>query len=345
MRHETHLIPGDTPGLEYALRSLHFDGSGEGPAVYIQAGLHAQELPGLAAIHYLLPMLLKAEVNGQIRSNITIVPHANPIGLAQSMFHEQSGRFDFNTRVNFNRGFPLPGGWVYDEQTGKAVDLLKATLMRLSADADIVLDLHCDDEGPVYLYVPAACWPQASALAGALHAEAVLTWEGEGGGAFEDAVVQRFIDRAKGGKIPGKVVSTVELRGMADVTPQTGMKDAEGLWRYLVAIGAVKGAVKPSPMGRAHLVRDQSFVDILRTPLPGMILYHVKPGETVKAGAVIAEIVAVPGEEGGVHDVRAPRDGFVLTRRIRRFARRGDDIAKIIGNSPSETTSPGPLEP
>ncbi len=345
MKITTQCITGDAAGLEYALRALHFEGSGEGPRVYMQASLHAQELPGLAAIHYLLPMLEKAETAGKLRSHITIVPHANPIGVSQAMFDEQQGRFDVYSRINFNRSFPLPGGWTYDEKTGSAVEFLKSMLMELSADADIVLDLHCDDEGPVYLYVPEACWPSAAPLSAALHAAAVLTWKGDGGGTFEEAIVRRWLHEAKGGPIPGKVVSTVELRGMRDVSPETGKTDAEGLMRYLVAVGAVKAAVKPSPVTTSRLVRDQEFVDLVRAPAPGMILFHVLPGQNVKAGQLLAEIVMSAGDPGGTHEIRAHRNGFLLTRRSRRYARRGDAIVKIIGESPSVTARPGPLEP
>ncbi len=104
-----------------------------------------------------------------------------------------------------------------------------------------MLDLHCDDEGPVYLYVPSECWPETAPLADALGAVAVLTWSGEGGGAFEDAAVKRMLHRVAGEPIPGKVVSTVELRGMADVGAATAEGDADGLYRYLVAAGALVG--------------------------------------------------------------------------------------------------------
>ncbi len=175
-----HIIPGDATGHSFVLRSHHFEGGGKGPAVYIQAALHAQELPGLAAIHFLMPMLAKAEAEGRLRSAVTIVPHANPIGLSQGLFNEQVGRFDLTSRINFNRSFPLPGGWTYDAALGTATEALKAKLLALCADASIVLDLHCDDEGPVYLYVPSPCWPTAAPLADAMGAVAVLLWDGEG---------------------------------------------------------------------------------------------------------------------------------------------------------------------
>jgi uncharacterized protein len=345
MKHEKLSIPGNAAGQSFSLSVLRFTGSGGGPAVYMQAALHAQELPGLAALHYLLPMLEKAEAEGRLRSDITIVPHANPIGLSQSLFNQQQGRFDIETGINFNRRFPMPGEAVPDPGFAAAADTLKSSLMAMSAEAAIVLDLHCDDEGPLYLYVPHACWPAAAPLADALGAVAVLLWEGEGGGAFEDAIVKRWLHAAGGGPIPGKVTSTVELRGMADVSPELGRQDAAGLFRYLIAVGAVKGAVKPAEMHRKPVIRDQNCVDMVRTPEPGMILYHEAPGRFVKAGTLMAEIVSRPGEAGGTREIRAPRDGYYLTRRMRRHARRGDDIVKIIGDAPSEGTVPGPLEP
>jgi uncharacterized protein len=344
MRSDIQCITGDSAGLDYALHILRFEGAGSGPPVYLQAALHAQELPGVAALHFLIPMLLKAEEEGRLRSAITIVPHANPIGLAQGLLHDQHGRFDFESLVNFNRNFPLPGGPAFDETFGSAVQFLKSRLLALALEAEIVLDLHCDDEGPVYLYVPSPCWPKAAALADALGAAAVLTWEGEGGGAFEDAVVKDWLSKSADGTLPGKLVSTVELRGMSDVGPVTGKADGKALYNYLVAIGAVKGAIQPSEMRRKPLVRSQEFVDMLRTPVPGTILYHVEPGKPVKAGTLIAEILFRPGQIDETFKIRAPRDGFLLTRRCRRHARRGDDIAKIIGNSPSITAVPGPLE-
>lgn len=101
-------IGADTPGQSNVLRVLTFEGSGNGPAVYMQAGLHAQEIPGVIALDQLLPKLRKAENEGRLVSTITIVPHANPIGLSQAVYGENLGRFDMSSRTNFNRAFPKP---------------------------------------------------------------------------------------------------------------------------------------------------------------------------------------------------------------------------------------------
>ena len=76
---------------------------------------------------------------------------------------------------------------IADDAGGVSVDRrLKATLQKLSLSADIVLDLHCDNEGPNYLYMPAELWPHSADLAGALDCGAVLTFEGGTDASFED---------------------------------------------------------------------------------------------------------------------------------------------------------------
>ena len=47
---------------------------------YIQASLHADELPGMILAHHLIKMLDSADKLGLISKEIIIVPFANPIG-------------------------------------------------------------------------------------------------------------------------------------------------------------------------------------------------------------------------------------------------------------------------
>lgn len=47
---------------------------------YIQAGIHADETPGLLVANHLIHLLDKAEKLNEIIEEICIVPYANPIG-------------------------------------------------------------------------------------------------------------------------------------------------------------------------------------------------------------------------------------------------------------------------
>src|SRR3546814_8708707 len=58
---------------------------------------------------------------------------------------------------------------------------LRLALGGLAADADVVLDLHCDDQSLMHLFLVPAHWPQAAELAADLGCRAVLLAEDSGG--------------------------------------------------------------------------------------------------------------------------------------------------------------------
>ncbi len=102
------MVRGDVPGTEYRFTVLRYAGTDPAaPTAYLQAALHGDELPGVAALHYLIPMIAKAEAEGRLAGSVTIVPQANPIGAGQFLFSQHQGRFAFGSRTNFNRDFPL----------------------------------------------------------------------------------------------------------------------------------------------------------------------------------------------------------------------------------------------
>jgi predicted deacylase len=214
------IIGGDTAGIEWRIPVFRFKGrDAKAPSTYIQAALHANELPGTALLHFLLERLRKADADGAILGDITVIPQANPIGLAQSHFGEMQGRFDLGSRANFNRDFPLIALSERDTlldnpDRRSAADRLKRTLLHAALGAELVIDLHCDDESLQYAYIDEAFWPEAADLAAALDMQAVFLSDGEST-AFEEAVGYAF--KRQGGEklasVPGRLSVTVELRG------------------------------------------------------------------------------------------------------------------------------------
>ena len=98
MQKSIERIAGDSEGVSYEFPVFRFKGpirrNGQAASsAYLQAALHAGELPGVVAIDALMPMLEKAEAEGRIKGNITIVPQANPIGRAQYHFGDSKGVF------------------------------------------------------------------------------------------------------------------------------------------------------------------------------------------------------------------------------------------------------------
>ncbi|KQZ87053.1 peptidase M14 [Mesorhizobium sp. Root157] len=343
-------IAGDTEGVAYEFPVFRFKGSdAAAPSAYLQAALHAGELPGTVAIDALMPLLAKAESEGRIRGAITVVPWANPVGRAQYHFTEQQGRFHLATRTNFNRDFPLidrpETALLPDEATLATVDQrLKVRLLKLSVGHDIVLDLHCDDESVAYLYVPRELWPAMQDCAAAMGVEAVLLWEGASGAAFEEASIHPHL-RGDKARLERQVVTTVEYRGVADVDGGLAKADAEGLYRLLVARGVIADPSIAAVGPFKGVVAPLENIDMMPSPKAGAILYHVKPGDRVSKGDRLATIVHAPGEPDGRVDVAAPQAGYILTRRSHRITRTGDDLLKLVGTVRSDDARSGALEP
>ncbi|CDM56024.1 MULTISPECIES: M14 family zinc carboxypeptidase [Rhizobium] len=344
------IIAGDTAGIEWRLPVLRFKGSDPAaPKVYIQAALHADELPGTALVHYLCESLRQSESAGQIKSDIIVVPHANPIGAAQSHFGELQGRFDLGSRTNFNREFPLISvkdrdGLLEKLERLAAVDKLKRQLLHMALGCDLVIDLHCDDESLQYAYIDEAFWPEAADLASAMEMEAVLLSDGESS-AFEEAVgfAWKYETPEKRSRLPGKLSVTVELRGRRDVYPGMAMKDAEGLWTFLASRGAIDAAVSLPAFEGPAVPLDN--IEMVRAPEAGTVLFHRNIGEQVVEGDILATLITRPGMADGSIEIRAPQAGLIVTRSSERLVRRRADLMKIACKTASKAMrKPGTLE-
>ena len=209
----------------------------------------------------------------------------------------------------------------------------------MALGADLVLDLHCDDESLQYAYIDEAFWPEAADLANALDMEAVLLSDGESS-AFEEAVGFAWKYEVPGerkAKLPGKLSVTVELRGLRDVDPGMAAKDAEGMLQFLIGRGVVGGGATVDKTFSGPAVPLDN-VEIVRAPQGGTVLFHRNIGERVSEGELLATIVTRPGFAEGDIKIRAPQDGLLLTRTSDRLVRRRGDLMKIVADKPSKAT-------
>src|SRR5687767_6350377 len=76
-------LPSMTPGTGRRIVYHRFGRLGTRPKAYLQAAIHANELPGAMALHHLMPMLADADRRGRVKGEIVIVPTINPIGQSQ----------------------------------------------------------------------------------------------------------------------------------------------------------------------------------------------------------------------------------------------------------------------
>jgi len=337
----------DVAGLSamegWRLPVLFYRGASGRPGAYLQAALHADEQPGVAVIHELASLLERAEAEGRLRENVTLVPYANPIGLTQVIGGRHLGRFHLASGSNFNRAFPLPNAGRSAESEApahRADGALKAVLLKLAAEASVVLDLHCDKEAALYMYTHAELWPGAGDLAARLGVAAVLLWSGpeEGGAAFEEAVT---IDRLPATAAKPFLSATVELRGRSDVDPALARRDARGLYELLADRGILTDpAIGPRPAWQGPAVRHEQVINVT-APALGTLYLEVPLGVRVTQGQCLARILAEPGHAAGEVVIAAPVDGLLLIRALDRLARPGETIATIIADRPAPGSAKG----
>ena len=366
LRTEHHPLPSDTPGTARQVTSHHFGHAGARPRIYIQAGLHAGEIPGMLVTRHLLPLLEALEAQGRITGEVVVAPVANPIGLAQGLLHDSIGRFEMHAGENFNRHYPdlvkLLGdaldGELGDSAQGNTALIrramadalaaspattelasLRKTLLGLALGADMVLDLHCDLEAVCHLYTTDASRDWGLQLSAHLGAQVVLLASESGGHAFDESCSTPWDQlRARYGAhhpiATGCHAATVELRGLADVNDALAAADARHLADWLVAVGAVTagegGAADPafSPGDAVPL----AGTDDIKAPAGGIVSFRRAVGERVKAGEVIADLIdPLTGERA---EITTRNDGLFYAREHRRFLRRGTSIGQVSGATP-----------
>jgi uncharacterized protein len=225
--------------------------------------------------------------------------------------------------------------WIDAQQPATAINRLRLHVLRSAIAADIVLDLHCDDDSLSHIFTSPELMPGLSDLAGHMDVAAVLTAEDSGGGSFDEMLPSLFrkLRAAYPSKTfaPGPEAATLEYRGAADVSDALGARDAQGLFDFFVGRGQIAGTPVSPPAGPAATPFEAT--EVLRVDRPGLLSYRVELGDPVRKGQPIADIISMDGPEAFLArtPVLAGTDGFVLSRISARFVAAGMGIAKIVG--------------
>lgn len=361
MQRIDHELPWGCLGTRRQLTVFRF-GSG-GRKAYIQASLHADELPGMRVAVELKRRLRELEEQGRLTGLIELAPVANPIGLGQLLQATQQGRFEFGSGKNFNRDFPdlaslvaprvdarlgtdaeanvalirqaMQEAFAALPPAGSELSGLQRLLLQHACDADLVLDLHCDFEAAVHLY----CLPQHAAalrsLAARLHAGAVLTAEDSGGNSFDEScslpwlrLAQHFPQAAIP---PACMATTVELGGMADTDKPLAEARAEAILAYLAEQGLIAGEWPAAPQESCEPTPFEG-AEYLYAPHAGVVSFLQPAGARVKAGDPLFEVIDPLDDRHAV--VRASVDGVLFARERTRFAQPGLWLAKVAGREP-----------
>jgi predicted deacylase len=357
MNIETVSLPGDSAGTARQLVCHVWGAAGATPKIYLQAGLHADEMPGVLVLQHLMDLLDAA--GDRIAGQILVVPMANPIGLSQWIAHKPQGRQDLESLQNFNRHYPdlaaLAGddldqrlttseadnlaivraafGKALDRAVAKSdLDAQRLALLRWSHDADYVLDLHCDHEAVMHLYASPSRPDDTHLLCRSVGAEIALIAEVSGGHAFDEAHTAPWaaLKRRYDGKFPipaGCFSTTLEYRGQFDVDAGLAAKDAENLMTFLTAIGAIRSKATPEFPDPPHYPLAGS-VEVF-APQGGVVSWLARPGDRVKKDQVLAHVIDPMTRQR--MDVAAPIEGLMFRIELWRSCLRGQGLCHVAG--------------
>ena len=360
MQARRHQISSPESGATYQLASFHFGTPAQGKKVYIQAALHADEVPGMLVSQFLRTELTALEAQGKLLGEVILVPAANPLGLAQAIIGAPFGRFDLSTGTNFNRAYKhvaedlatsLAGQLGADAAANVALvraharasvdawlpftdaEALKKILLGMAIDADIVLDLHCDNEAVVHIYTGTPLADAVAPLSALMGAHAVLLALEAGGEPFDEACSRLWWDLAAhfgpACPLPPACLSTtVELRGEMDVSYDYARKDAHALLQFLAHSGVVDLPLEPLPAPLCEATPLEGVEPIV-APHAGVLVFLRNLGERIDAGDAIADLI--DPVSGKVTTLRTTVAGVFFARTAHRHLLRGMAVGKIAG--------------
>jgi hypothetical protein len=357
-------LTGDTPGRSTELNYFRIGPEDAGKKVYLQAALHADEQPGIMVLHHLLELLRAADAAGELKARFVLFPMVNPLGMGDIEFGQHQGRYNRSTGVNHNRDWPVPYDAVGDGLAARLGDdaednirLVRAALREWAAslpretalqqwrqsviseacDADYVFDLHCDDDSLLHIFSVPQLADNMQQLANWSGAAATMLAEDSGGGSFDEvwpAIWLRLARDCEDKPLPLPVVScTLEYRGQMDTFDALNRQDAHNLYGYFQEQGLIDGKLL-GHKSEARAGTDLRATQYLRSPQAGLLAYRVEPGDWVRKGDCIAEVIRLDGDGAFVERIPllAETSGQVISRKVQKYVWAGANVSKIVGS-------------
>ena len=282
-------------------------GAKPGPRLLITAGIHGDELNGIAVIHTLTETIRPEDLSG----TIIAIPGLNTPGLLHSTRSFSSGVIGSSGGENLNRLMPdtaHPG-----EPTGGAAKRYDQRIWTqlFVGNADLAVDLHTQTRGTTY---PAYIFAQ--------------TGEAR---KMADALKPDFINMDPG--IAGAVENMLNVIDVPSVTYELGGGEVfdgplidrgiTGLRNLMVVRGMLKG--KAEAPGKPFV---GNAVENVLSPVGGWARLKVKIGDDVKEGQPLFTVHNPFGEE--LATVTAPRAAKVLALSLDPRMEPGDWAVRLI---------------
>lgn len=287
-------------------------GAQPGPRLLITAGIHGDELNGIAVLHRLATTIDPAKLAG----TLTLVPGLNPPGLLQS--NRQWTPDWSRSAPNLNRELPgKEGGNAIADFAGR----LWTRLIRPNADSAV--DLHTQSRGTAYMMYAFASTSRTRRMAELVAPDIIKMDKGDKG-----TVENTLTD-------DGVPAITLEL-GRPEMFDDTMIARAEsGLNNLMRDMKMLPGKVNPSPASM-FVAND---IMAARASKPGWARLLLPLGSAVKKDQPIAEVRDAFGTL--LETVMAPTEGRINMITTDPRVAQGDTIARIVWWSPDPACQNG----
>ena len=276
-------------------------GAQPGPRLVITAGIHGDELNGIAVLHRLAATIDPATLSG----TITLVPGLNPPGLLQSA---RQWTPDWSRSApNLNREMPGREG---SNAIGDFAGRLWGRLLRPNADSAV--DLHTQSRGTAYMMYAFASNSRTRRMAELVAPDIIKMDKGDKG-----TVENTLTD-------DGVPAITLEL-GRPEVFDDTMIARAEaGLMNLMREMRMLPGKANPAP---ASLFVGNDII-AARASKSGWARLLLPLGSTVKKDQPVAEIRDAFGAL--VETVNAPAAGRINMITTDPRIAQGDTVVRIV---------------
>jgi uncharacterized protein len=287
-------------------------GAQPGPRLMLTAGIHGDELNGIAVLHRLAGSIDPAQLSG----TITLVPGLNPPGLMQSA---RQWTPDWSRSApNLNREMPgKEGGSAVADYAGRLWNRL------IRPNADTAVDLHTQSRGTAYMMYVFASTPRTRRMAELVGPDIIKMDKGDRG-TLENTLTD-----------DGVPAITLELGRPEQFDDMMIARAEAGLANLMRELKMLPGRVNPPP-ARLFVANDTMAA---RTTKPGWTRLLLPIGAPVVKDQPIAEVRDAFGRL--LETVVAPVDGRINMVATDPRTPQGGTVARIVWWSPDPACQNG----
>lgn len=312
-----HVLP--TGGVE-RLPVMIAQGLQDGPCFWFTANIHGNELTGVPALHE----TITAELAKQLRGTVVAIPSLNPAGLRTGTRRAYYDDRDPNRTFPGSRqssGDPLKDA--EDTRIPTPFEEAHARLFEhIAATADYLIDLHCYTiQATPFSIRDRVMFHGESDKA---EAEKLAIRTDEMIKAFGLPVVNEYVaarffhenlhrSTSAAALYQAKVPAfTVEL-GANSFVPNDALEAAkQGILNVLRWAEMIPGKPEPLTMvANPNLGFNTTRETLPKSSCSGLVRYHVKPGQIVQEGDLLATVRDIFGRE--LAQIRAPQTAWVMS--------------------------------